>query len=453
MKQFEHDNGLQSWGRVRQAERKVTSEAEFLHAHQHSQQHSQLSVLPFGNGRSYGDSCHNDDGVLIAARNDRTIHSFDADTGILDADAGVLLFDVLKHVIPFGYFLEVTPGTSYVTIGGAIANDVHGKNHHFRGTFGHSVLSFLLMRSEVDGEIHCSPAEHSELYKATIGGMGLTGMITRVQIRLMKVSSPDVWQKTIRFNNLDEYFDQCDEVDKNHEYSVAWIDQLTTGANFGRGILMAGNHAQAGLSVGKLPSPAKISVPFTPPINLINGLSLRAFNWAYYHKTKAGVHEGLAPWQSYFYPLDAITGWNKLYGPKGLYQHQSVYPLNGGRETTIKLLECAKRYKHASFLTVLKRFGPSQSSGIFSFPREGFTLTLDFANQGEGTSKLLRQLDEITIAAGGAVNPYKDQRMGADIFDASFPDWRALEQHRDPRFMSDFWARTAMQLDAGNVSK
>lgn len=434
----DHDNDLQSWGRVERLERKMISCEEL--------QKTNVQVLPFGNGRSYGDTCHNDDGVLLDTRSDAQIFNFDPETGILHADAGVLLVDVLRCVIPHGFFLDVTPGTSYITLGGAIANDVHGKNHHMRGTFGHCVQSFTLVRSDFDSLLNCSRDENSELFAATIGGMGLTGLIQHVSIKLMKVSSPNIQQKSIRFNHLDQYFDICGEIDKHHEYSVAWIDQLTSGGNFGRGILMAGDHAQAGKGENSLPKPAKLSVPFTPPINLINKLSLTAFNAAYFHKAKAGTHESIAKWQSYFYPLDAISGWNKLYGPKGLFQHQSVYPLAGGRQTTIKLLECAKRHNHASFLTVLKRFGAMNSSGIFSFPREGFTLTLDFANQGAHTLKFLHELDEITMGAGGAVNPYKDQRMAPDVFEASFPKWENLENHRDPKFMSNFWQRTAMQL-------
>lgn len=445
---IDHDNDLQSWGRVERLKRTII-QSEALRG-------SNVQVLPFGNGRSYGDSCHSDNGVLLNTRSNAQILNFDPQSGVLCADAGVLLVDVLRHVIPHGFFLEVTPGTSYITLGGAIANDVHGKNHHVKGTFGHCVQSFTLIRSDIDSAVMCSREENSELFAATVGGMGLTGLITHVTMKLMKVASPDIEQKSIRFNNLDQYFDICDEIDNQHEYSVAWIDQLTSGANFGRGVLMAGDHAQVGKGENSLPKsapkPAKLSVPFTPPLNLINKLSLTAFNAAYFHKAKAGTHHSIVPWQGYFYPLDAIKGWNKLYGPKGLFQHQSVYPLSGGRETTILLLECAKRHNHASFLTVLKRFGAMKSSGIFSFPREGFTLTLDFANQGERTLKFLRELDEITMAAGGAVNPYKDQRMAPDVFEASFPAWRDLEKHRDPKFMSNFWQRTAMQLNT-SVSK
>ncbi|MEW7006854.1 FAD-binding protein [Lentilitoribacter sp. EG35] len=440
-----HDNNFTSWGNISRVQRDLASVDQFPT--------SQSSFLPFGNGRSYGDTCLNDSGVLLPMQNDAHIHQFDAKTGLLFADAGVLLRDVLKFTRPFGYFLEVTPGTSFVTLGGAIANDVHGKNHHARGTFGRSVLSFDLLRSDRSALMHCSPEENSEIFAATIGGMGLTGVITRVCLRLMEVSSFDVNQKTLRFNNLDEYFENVEVIDDAHEYSVAWIDQLARGTSFGRGVLMAGNHASveeghamAGERQADESKDAKLSVPFTSPINLINRWSLAAFNFAYYHSFSKGLSESMEPWQSYFYPLDAIKGWNRLYGPKGLYQHQSVYPKAAARETTIELLECAKRFNHGSFLTVLKSFGAQTTPALFSFPREGFTLTLDFANQGVKTLQLLDALDEIVLKAGGAVNPYKDHRMSAETFAQSFPNWRELEAHRDQKICSDFWRRTALTL-------
>lgn len=383
--------------------------------------------------------------MQVLAQSQPKIHHFDVKTGILDADAGVLLRDVLKFTGSFGYFLEVTPGTSFVTLGGAIANDVHGKNHHARGTFGRSVLSFEILRSDQSAEMHCSPDSNADLFSATIGGMGLTGIITKVRVRLMKVSSFDVHQKALRFNNLDEYFDNVEAIDSTHEYSVAWIDQLARGSSFGRGVLMAGNHASAENKSTDVKD-AWLSVPFTPPINLINRWSLSAFNFAYYNKFSKGTSEGLVAWQSYFYPLDAIKGWNRLYGPKGLYQHQSVYPKAVARQTTIELLECARRFGHGSFLTVLKSFAAQTTPALFSFPREGFTLTLDFANQGSKTRKLLDALDDIVLKAGGAINPYKDQRMSAETFAQSFPNWTELEAYRDHKICSDFWRRTALKL-------
>lgn len=430
-----------SWGRTVRAERAATPLAS-MNAAAFSRHDS---WLPFGNGRSYGDSCHNDRGMLIDCRGANRILGFDEATATLTCEPGLLLSDILAFAIPRGYFLPVTPGTRYVSVAGAIANDVHGKNHHRRGTFGMHLASLKLMRS--DGQVlTCSPDDNTDLFAATVGGMGLTGLIIEASIRLIKVDSPDIRQRSFRFDRLDDYFAHFQAFDEAHEYAVAWIDQLATGRQFGRGILMGGDHAEASPTKAGPPKDPRLSVPFTPPVNLINSVSLRVFNELYFRRQKAGEHTQTVPWAGYFYPLDAIGNWNRLYGPRGLYQHQSVYPEEQGQETTVRLMECAQRHGHASFLTVLKRFGKAQSPGLLSFPKPGFTLTLDFANQGPRTLKLLDALDEIVIVAGGAVNPYKDGRMSSETFAASFPGWPALEAMRDPGMMSDFWRRTAMVL-------
>ncbi|MEI2300378.1 FAD-binding oxidoreductase [Ensifer sp. MJa1] len=401
--------------------------------------------LPFGNGRSYGDSCHNDQGMLIESRRHARILAFDPGTGMMTCEAGVTLREVLERAIEHRFFLPVTPGTAFVTVGGALANDVHGKNHHARGTFGNHVTSFTLLRSSGE-RLTCSPAENPDLYAATIGGMGLTGLILKVDLRLMKVPSPHVQQHAIRFENLDQYFALVDRVDEEHEYSVAWIDQLATGSRTGRGILLAGDHADGSCELPDIPKGMKLSVPLAPPFNLLNRATLKAFNEYYFRKVQPGETVSTVPWTSYFYPLDAIGAWNRLYGPRGLYQHQSVYPSERAPEITAKLMETARRAGHASFLTVLKRFGDISSRGLLSFPRPGFTLTLDFANQGERTVKLLDALDRIVIEAGGAVNPYKDARMSPQVFEKSFVSWRRLEALRDPALVSNFWKRTALAL-------
>ena len=429
-----------SWGRVNRRLREAADAADFRRS-------TSGSFLPFGNGRSYGDSCHNDQGRLLPMRPGAAISAFDPDAGLLTADAGVLLSDILAMVMPHGFFLEVTPGTAQVTLGGAIANDVHGKNHHRRGTFGRSVVSFSLLGS--DGVRRtCAPDANVNLFDATIGGMGLTGIIEQATIRLMRVPSANVSQTAFRFAGIDGYFDAIDAIDAKHEYSVAWIDQLARGGKLGRGVLMAGDHAEDG-GTAKPPSAPKLAVPFSPPVNLLNRLTLAAFNELYYRRAPKHRQTGIVAWSSYFHPLDAITGWNRLYGPRGLFQHQSVYPATTARETTVALIECAQKHGAASFLTVLKRFGDVASPGLMSFPRPGFTLTLDFANSGAKTLKMLEALDEIVMLAGGALNPYKDQRMSARMFEASFPQWQQMEALRDPAIMSDFWRRTAMALDHG----
>lgn len=402
------------------------------------------SLLAFGNGKSYGDTCHNEAGALVPMRSRNAILDFDADTGILTAEAGTSLEEIIAHVAPHGYFLPVTPGTRFVTLGGAIANDVHGKNHHVRGTFGCHVTGLELLRS--DGKRYlCSPTENSELFAATIGGMGLTGIILSASVKLMRVGSLDVEEEITPFANLDEYFGLAEAADAGNEYAVAWVDQLS-GTN--RGVLLTGNHADNG-NFHVASSATRLSVPFEMPFSMLNGLSLKAFNFAYFHaKARKGSRKTLSGYGSFFYPLDAVGNWNRLYGPKGLYQHQSAIPFASAPTVIPQMLAASREAGQASFLTVLKRFGAVASPGLFSFPRPGYTLTMDFSNRGASTLKLLETLDALTVEAGGRVNPYKDQRMSAATFSAGFPEWTKLERYRDPRFSSDFWRRTALSLSA-----
>lgn len=401
----------------------------------------EVSLLAFGNGKSYGDSCHNDTGLLIPMREHDAVLSFDPTSGTLTAEAGATLEQLIAHAAPHGYFLPVTPGTRFVTLGGAIANDVHGKNHHRRGTFGCHVESLLLLRS--DGKrLLCSPTQNPDLFAATIGGMGLTGLILSASIKLMQAGSLDVEEAITPFPNLETYFDLAETADAQNEYAVAWIDQLSAN---NRGVLLTGNHADNGnFKVQK--KATRLTVPVEMPFSMLNGVTLKAFNLAYFHAKahKTGVHR--SAYGSFFYPLDAVGHWNRLYGPKGLFQHQSVIPFDAAHATIPKLLEASRRAGQASFLTVLKRFGAVASPGLLSFPQPGYTLTMDFSNAGTKTLALLATLDRLTTEAGGRVNPYKDQRMSAETFAAGFPRWQNLERHRDPRFSSDFWRRTALAL-------
>lgn len=405
----------------------------------------QASLLAYGNGRSYGDSCQNQLGTVVDMRPLNRIRGFNAESGLLEADAGVLLADVIAHAAPHGFFPAVVPGTQFVTLGGAIANDVHGKNHHRRGTFGCHVENFTLLRS--DGHSYrCSATDNPRLFRATIGGMGLTGLILSASIRLMRVSSLDIVEKTTRFRDLREYFDLAEAADQANEYAVAWIDQLAGGRNSGRGLLFTGNHAEHGSHAAARAS-AKFSVPLQPPFNVLGRPFLTAFNAAYRWKKGQSNAPRRVGYQGFFFPLDGVRDWNRLYGPKGLFQHQSVVPEEAARAIVPALLTAARQAGQGSFLTVLKRFGGVRSPALLSFPRPGYTLTLDFPNRGAATLALLGELDRMTIAAGGAVNPYKDARMSAATFVASFPEWPRLEALRDPAFMSGFWARTAGSID------
>ena len=269
------------------------------------------SLLPYGNGRSYGDVCLNSGATLLQTRGLDHLISFDAESGVLICEAGVLLADILNVFVPRGWFLPVTPGTRFVTVAGAIANDVHGKNHHQAGTFGRHVRRFELLRSDGSRRI-CSPSENADWFSATIGGLGLTGMITWVEIGLKRINGPSVLVENTRFTGLDEFFTLNSAAEAQHEYSVAWIDCLAATP---RGILMAGDHADS----GTMPAPANkpLTFPLTPPVSAINTLTLRAFNFAYFHRPLPA--ETLVHYAPYFYPLDGIQHWNRLYGRQGFY--------------------------------------------------------------------------------------------------------------------------------------
>jgi FAD/FMN-containing dehydrogenase len=397
------------------------------------------TVLPFGNGRSYGDSCLNVGGALLQTRAlDRFIR-FDRDSGVLACEAGVLLADILRLVVPAGWFIPVVPGTCYVTVGGAIANDVHGKNHHTAGTFGGHVRRLELLRSNGD-RLSCSPTENQEWFAATVGGLGLTGVVTWAELQLRRIAGPRMDVESIRFANLDEFFSLCAESELSSEYTVAWIDCLSHGKQLGRGILQRANHAAAE-SQERPVAVRKLAVPFPLPVSLVNGASLRIFNTLHYHRQRAKLTRASNDFQAFFFPLDAILHWNRLYGPAGFYQYQCVIPTPVGRDATAELLETIARSGLGSFLAVLKRFGSVGSPGMLSFPREGVTLALDFPNKGPAVERLFETLDSIVSAAGGSLYPAKDARMPGSLFRSGYPRWRKFAQYIDPACSSSFWRR------------
>ncbi len=393
-------------------------------------------VLPRGNGRSYGDSCLSDGGTLVDVRGLDRFLDFDPATGRLACEAGVLLGDILELVVPRGWFLPVTPGTRLVTVGGAIANDVHGKNHHRRGSFGGHILSLELLRT--DGQrIVCGPDLESEWFRATVGGLGLTGLITRAELQLVPVPGPWLEVESLRFRDLDAFFALAAESDRTHEYTVAWIDCLASGRDLGRGLFLRANHTEADRSPAK-PPPA-LRVPFTPPISPVNGLTLRLFNELYYRLPRA--ERSVQHYLSYFYPLDSVLDWNRLYGPKGFVQYQCVVPPNTAPAVLRRILDLIAASGRGSFLSVLKMFGDIPGKGLLSFARPGATLALDFPFAGAPTLALLDELDGVVLEAGGAVYPAKDARMSGETFRRGFPGWREFEARRDPRVMSAFWRR------------
>lgn len=400
-------------------------------------------MLAYGNGRSYGDVCQVEGGsLLLAAGLDRFI-AFDRASGVLRCEAGVLLDTLLRLAVPAGWFLPVTPGTRFATVGGALANDVHGKNHPRAGTLGRHVRAFGLRRSD-GSHLTCTPQQHAELFAATLGGLGLTGLVTWVELQLAAVASPWLAVETLRFGELAEFFALAGASLASHEHAVAWIDCLAPRGRRGRGVFSRANVA-CGLADGPAPPRRRPSVPFTPPLPLLGGPGLRSFNRLYWHLPRR--RHGIVHYQPFFYPLDGIGHWNRLYGPRGFLQHQCVLPPAVAPEAVAALLDAIADSGTGSFLAVLKTFGALPSPGLLSFPRPGTTLALDFPFRGAATLDLLARLDDIVAAAGGAVYPAKDARMRGVHFRQFFPAWEAFSRHIDPAFSSSFWRRVMADLE------
>jgi FAD/FMN-containing dehydrogenase len=398
------------------------------------------TTLPYGQGLSYGDSClAASDHVLHLRPLDRFL-SADWEAGVLTAEAGVTLEEILSVAIPHGWFLSVTPGTKYVTLGGAIANDVHGKNHHRRGTFGRHLRRFGLLRSD-SGRLICSPAEQAELFGATIGGLGLTGLIEWAEIQLTPIRSAQIDGVTQRFGDLDEFFALSAELDERHEFCVSWIDCAAKGKTTGRGVYMAGDFASDGPPV--VATGRKLTFPLTPPVSLIDGVSLRAFNELYWRKAPRERKHAKVGYDSFFYPLDAVLKWNRIYGPKGFQQYQALIPARDARAGIHALLAAVAESGTGSFLAVLKRCGNVPSPGLLSFPQPGTTLALDFPQTERLATTLFPHLDAIVREAGGRLYPAKDAHMSGDDFRRSYPTWGQLEALRDPALLSRFWQRVA----------
>jgi FAD/FMN-containing dehydrogenase len=430
----------ESWGRFPKADQRVLP-LTWRDQPLPSVQETGHTLLPFGNGRSYGDVCLNDGNTLLDCRPLDRFIAFDPSTGVLRCEAGVLLSEILAVVVPRGWFLPVTPGTQFITLGGAIANDVHGKNHHAGGTFGRHVLALELLRSDGSRTL-CSPTQNTPLFAATIAGLGLTGVITWAEIQLKPIASAAIDEDIIRYPDLDAFFELSKESDKDYEYTVAWVDCLARGKSIGRGLFMRGNHApeKRGESAAK-GLHGQLPFPVDPPFALVNGLTVRLFNALYYRKQLRDKVTRRVPYAPFFYPLDAVRDWNRIYGSKGLLQYQCAIPPENAADGIREILGRIAAARAGSFLAVLKVFGDQPSPGLLSFPRPGATLALDFPNQGPRTHKLLAALDEVTRAAEGRIYPAKDALVSAEHFQHYYPQWRELEAFMDPAFSSSFWRR------------
>lgn len=367
---------------------------------------------------------------------DRLLH-FDPTTGLLRCESGVTLDQILKFSVPRGWFLPVTPGTKYVSVGGAIANDVHGKNHHVAGSFGNHVPRFELVRS--DGtRIVCSTEENAEMYRATIGGMGLTGLISWAEVRLRPIASRKIRYTGIKFHGMDEFLSISGG--SRSECTMAWIDCVSRGRNFARGIYMQGDHSE--VEEPRKPSRRPhLQVPFDFPSWALNRVTMRAFNELYFRKQLRRQVTGLIDYEPFFYPLDSILHWNRIYGKRGFLQFQCVIPWRYGKEGILAILQDIATSGLASFLSVLKVMGDIPSLGIMSFPQPGITLALDIAIHPTATFPLFQRLGEMTRELGGRLYPAKDACMTGHQFRSFYPQWEEFESYVDPAFQSAFWQR------------
>jgi len=394
----------------------------------HEQQVLQLmtenegELIARGLGRSYGDSSLAT--TMLSMTDYDHLISFDEQTGVLVCAAGVSLSAILRVFVPKGWFLPVTPGTRYVTVGGAIASDVHGKNHHVDGCFSEFVES-VTIATVSSGLVECSRQQHAELFHATCGGMGLTGVIVTATIRLNKIRSAFINERIIKTHSLEQTLDLFEQ-HQQAAYSVAWIDCMASGEALGRSLLMLGDHSEDGDL--QIKTRSKLTVPFNLPSQLLNPYTIRAFNTLYYHRIRATEIEKRSTYESFFYPLDGINNWNRMYGKNGFAQYQFVIPEEAGKQAMKSILQTIADSKRGSFLAVLKLMG-KQNSNPLSFPQQGYTLALDFKME-HGLDSFLSRLDQQVLEFGGRVYLSKDARLPAETFRSMYPEWERFMQVR-----------------------
>ena len=385
-------------------------------------------MIAYGNGRSYGDSALSSNIINVKPRD--YFISFNEKSGLLHVQAGVLLCEILESYVQRGWFFKVTPGTKLISVGGAIASDVHGKNHHVEGCFSECVEEFRIMLADSQ-IITCSKELTPELFKATCGGMGLTGIILDAKIYLKKINSKYIDQTTIKTKNLKETFEAFEQY-KEKPYSVAWIDCLAKEEELGKCLLMVGEFKDD----GKLDYKKKkqLSIPFNFPSFTLNNLSVRAFNWLYYNKAKDGVSKQKVDIDTFFYPLDSIGNWNRIYGKNGFTQYQFILPKKRSYEGLEEILRVISNSAKGSFLAVLKLYGKANDNYL-SFPIEGYSLALDFKIE-KGLFDLLEKLDEIVVKYEGRIYLTKDVRVTKDTFEKGYPQIENFRQYREKNKMN-----------------
>lgn len=432
---FERQSDLTSWGRVLRREQRVARPrfADGLTTWATTNASPRLAV---GLRRSYGNTVFSEGAEILDMTGLDRLISFDPGTGAFRAEAGLSFDELMYQFAPRRFFPNTCPGTRYVTLGGAVANDVHGKNHSRAGTFGCSVLGFRLLRSD-RGIVTVTPDAERDLFNATVGGLGLTGIILDVTFRLVPITSTHLDVETIPFSGLEDFFSLCSESERGFEHTVAWVDCSVSGDALGRGIFQRANWATDGARAAHH-RPGIARMPFEAPSAVLNPTTVRAFNALYYALNRAKNATTRQPYSAVFHPLDAIADWNKLYGRRGFFQYQCVIPPSC-RDALRDVLSVVSRAKEGSFLAVLKSFGAIPSPGLLSFPMKGYTLALDFANRGAKTMRLLSTLDDIVSAAGGRLYPAKDGRIPRAMFEKSYSELGRFSGLVDPKCVSDFW--------------
>lgn len=420
---------ISSWGRLNLSEHEVIS--IYNHCNLKNLLCSKKTGLAYGMGRSYGDVCLNPGGILWKSTSLDRFISFDEKNGRLICEAGVLLKDINELTLPRGWLLPVVPGTQYVTVGGAIANDIHGKNHHVCGTFGEHIHQLTLART--DGNvIQCGPHLNTEWFAATVGGLGLTGFISIVELQLRPVNGPWLDVEIIPYYSLSEFFKLARVSENDWEYTVSWVDCLSTQKS--RGIFMRANHINDE-AFGRVSHKWNLRMPDLPT-SCVNRFTLKLLNTLYFSVKKNNSGLNRMHYQSFFYPLDNLSEWNRIYGRKGFYQYQSLIPSQNQEITTQAMIDEIAKSSEGSFLSVLKTFGKRNSVGMLSFPKAGATLALDFPNKGLKTLKLFERLDEIVYAAGGRIYPAKDSRMPVKLFESGYGRLSEFSKYRDPGISS-----------------
>jgi decaprenylphospho-beta-D-ribofuranose 2-oxidase len=444
---------LTGWGRIAPTKAELAAPASdeevaalLRYAAQHpGGQHSggRFAAIPRGLGRSYNNAAQSAGGLVLSTGRLNKIISFDPAAGVVVAEAGVSLEQLMVAALPHGWFVPVSPGTRQVTVAGAIAADVHGKNHHAVGSFASHVTSFdILFPDAGQAEPHTVTREADpELFWATAGGMGLTGFITRATIRLKRVETSLVSVETVKTGDIDETMAVLADHDKKYGYTVAWSDDLASGKNLGRSIVTSGDFAAlADLDDGQRRDPfafdprARLTAPAVFPPGLMNRYSIRLANAAWYLKAPRHRTRELQTISQFFHPLDGIRNWNRVYGPAGFRQYQYVVPF-GAEAAVRRSYEMISAHPAPSFITVLKRFGQA-NPGLLSFPTPGWTLALDFPARTPGLGPLLDELDKLVVSSGGRVYLAKDSRVSAATLEAMYPrlpEFRKLRAELDPR--------------------